>query len=150
MSATLEDTYNNIHSALTTQLLTVVGLPDKKYWRRENEQFATPPAGTKPGWLAESFQPQPNEQASVGKENRLIRHFGAWFVDLMVPSNTGTKAGKALAGLIVKAFPPGDAVAANGQIVTIRTAYLSGGLQDTEDWYKLPVTITWRADNLTP
>ncbi len=149
MSAPLVETYSNVHTALLRQLRTVAGLPETKYWSRENEDAKKPPVGTSPGWLRETFDAQPNEQASVGNDNRLIRHFGTWFVDLMVPKNRGNTLADQLRGGMLVAFAPGSAISAGGQVVTIRTAYPSRGF-NTDDWYQAPFTITWRADNVTP
>lgn len=149
MTALLADIYGNVHSALKQQLKTVSGIPADALWATENVDFEKPSPTAGTPWLRETFDPQPNVQASLGNVSRKIRQPGVWTLQLFVPKNSGKQYVEGLAGRIVAAFAPGGTLSYGGQLVDIRSAFATRGLPEP-DWYAQLVTITWRADNYTP
>lgn len=142
-------TLPTIHSALKQALRAVPGVPADEFWSAENRLFKAPPSDKDALWLREMFVPQNSGTASLQSANRTYRMLGSWIVDFFVAINGGVAAIDAIVSALVAATVTSSTVSYAGQLVEFRGAFVNSP-PPANGWFQRSVTVTWRADVITP
>lgn len=93
-------------------------------------------------YLDEIWQPNTEQRVATGTNASIGRiEYG-----VLVPRSDGTEAASALAHEIAEAFEPGTSVPyGTGRYAHVDRAERFAGFALTQAWYRVPVSILWRA-----
>lgn len=127
--------YDNIRTALETELSNVAGIPDIAW---ENVSYE-PTTGT--SFVRPFFAPTRREPAHRGL-NPQMYYQGLFRVIVYCPENRGPGTADDLADSIIEAFEGATDISNGGTTVSIDYAERGQGIQDSP-WYYVPVDIGW-------
>lgn len=127
--------YASIHTALDTQLQTVVGLPALQLENTANV------GKTGVAFSRATLIPSRSLPLNVGK-NGSTQFSGLYQIDLFYPLNEGTANANAMVDTVVAAFPRGMLLSVSGVITQVETAWREAASR-IEQFYSAPVVVQW-------
>lgn len=133
--------YEEIRTAIETQLATVTGLPATDRWALENtaEDFDAGDA-----WLAVRHGFGSETRLTMLAANARMQKDGTTRLLLYSPLSTGASAVDVVIQAVVDAFPPGLTLTSGSTTVHIDSSRRFGGGRDIDTaWYVVPVDIRW-------
>lgn len=130
--------YNDIRTALETQIATVSGIPSANNRAWENVFFR--PTSNSP-YVRMTLFPTSSRPAVRGP-NPQIKHDGLFLVDVVYPINEGAAMAETLADNIRAAYTVDDTFTSGSTSVRFNYSERGAGIVDG-NWFRVPVTISW-------
>jgi len=131
----LASIYDNIRTALETELANISGIPDIAW---ENVSYS-PTTGS--SFVRPMFVPTVREP-SVRGLNPQMYYQGLFRVMCYTPDNQGPSAADDLADSVIETFEGATDISNGGTTVSIRYAEREQGILESP-WYYVPVSIGW-------
>ena len=132
--------FSSVHTLIEDRVAGTTGLP---VLQRENTRI-TPAAGSP--WSRFTMLPAQTQQESLGitGKDRLI---GFAQLDLFYPADSGTATANAMADAVIAHIPRGLILEDMTVRVVIQTSWRGIG-QRVDQYYQVPISISWRAHSL--
>jgi hypothetical protein len=127
--------YDNIRTALETELASISGIPDIAW---ENVSYS-PTTGT--SFVRPQLMPTVREPAHRGVSPQMY-YQGIYRITCFVDENKGPGAADDLADSIIEAFEATTDISNGGTTVSISYAEREMGT-NASPWYQVPVNIGW-------